>query len=430
MIDFQDNDSGLERAVIGSLLLDPRHAAYVQDRGVTPDSFVNPLAKKAYERMIVQFRETGSFDILSLSTDSGALQAYLVDATAETVSSANLETWVKQLRNIEARRLISTACKEAELKIGKNETSILETLDSLNLSVLRSADIVAERRTQTLSDLAKEAFDNIARSDSESIPWFEPGTEGRNAVRHFKRQLFILAGESGTGKTEMSLSCAVKPSVESGKHVLYVCTESPASEIFGRLAGCICGIPYNYLTAQNCIPDFVNCWGETMNSIRRRYAKNLFIVGSESRVNTVSSIRALVRKNIMQHGMIDLLVVDFLQDVRSDNPKDDEYTRIGKTVNGIKDIVDEFNIAGLLNTQLNRTDSKMSERPTLYRLKGSGEIEQKAHVVAFVYRDRKANKNIFYSAKTRGVKPFELELDFTKYGYRSREHSFPEEDCP
>ena len=132
----------------------------------------------------------------------------------------------------------------------------------------------------------------------------------------------------------------------------------------------------------------------------------------------------------MRYGKVDLLVIDFLQDVRSENPKDTEYERIGKTVNGIKDIADEFGVAVLLNTQLNRTESRQSEKPGLYRLKGSGEIEQKAHIVAFIYRDRKAGKNLFYSCKTRGVRPFDLELEFNCYGYQSRVHKYGVDDEP
>lgn len=420
----------VEQSVIAALLVNSELINYCEERGITSESFTAEFLKQAYERMQKQYRENGMFDTMTLAGDDNEALMALTDIQFSVVTFTNFEAWVKILKKEEAKRSILAAMEKTRKALGNQDYDVVQIAEELNLASLQATESVLERKERSLADLAQEAYDNIRNAETESVPWFGAGTEGRSAVRHFKRQMFVLAGESGTGKTEMSLSCAVYPCLQEGKRVLYICTESPASEIFGRLAGCISGVPYNYLTSPQKTREQADSWTEVLQDLRKRYKNYLTILGSESRVNTVPAIRAAVRKNILRYGKVDLLVIDFLQDVRSENPKDTEYERIGKTVNGIKDIADEYGVAVLLNTQLNRTESRQSEKPGLYRLKGSGEIEQKAHIVAFIYRDRKAGKNLFYSCKTRGVRPFDLELEFNRYGYQSRVHKYSVDDEP
>lgn len=420
----------IEQSVIAALLVNSELINYCEEQGITSESFTAEFLKQTYERMLKQYRENGMFDVMTLAGDDSEAVITLTDIGTSVVTFTNFEAWVKILKKEQAKRSILAALEKARKALEKRDYDVVQIAEELNLASLQATESVLERKQRSLADLAQEAYDNIRNAETESVPWFEAGTEGRSAVRHFKRQMFVLAGESGTGKTEMSLSCAVYPCLQEGKRVLYICTESPSSEIYGRLAGCISGVPYNYLTSPQRKQKHFDSWAEVLQGLHKRYKDYLIIFGSETRVNTVPAIRAAVRKNVLRYGKVDLLVIDFLQDVRSENPKDTEYERIGKTVNGIKDIADEFGVAVLLNTQLNRTESRQSEKPGLYRLKGSGEIEQKAHIVAFIYRDRKAGKNLFYSCKTRGVRPFDLELEFNCYGYQSRVHKYGVDDEP
>lgn len=420
----------IEQSVIAALLVNSELINYCEEQGITSESFTAEFLKQTYERMLKQYRENGMFDTMTLAGDDSEAVVTLAEIGASVVTFTNFEAWVNILKKEQAKRSILAAMEKTRKALEKQDYDVVQIAEELNLASLQATESVLERKQRSLADLAQEAYNNIRNAETESVPWFGAGTEGRSAVRHFKRQMFVLAGESGTGKTEMSLSCAVYPCLQEGKRVLYICTESPSSEIYGRLAGCISGVPYNYLTSPQRKQKHVDSWAEVLHGLHKRYKDYLIILGSESRVNTVPAIRAAVRKNVLRYGKVDLLVIDFLQDVRSENPKDTEYERIGKTVNGIKDIADEFGVAVLLNTQLNRTESRQSEKPGLYRLKGSGEIEQKAHIVAFIYRDRKAGKNLFYSCKTRGVRPFDLELEFNCYGYQSRVHKYGVDDEP
>lgn len=331
----------IEQSVIAALLVNPELINYCEERGITSESFTAEFLKQTYERMRKQYRENGMFDTVTLAGDDNEALMVLTDIQLSVVTFTNFEAWVKILKKEEAKRSILAALEKTRKALEKQDYDVVQIVEELNLASLQTMETVIERKERSLAGLAQEAYNNIRNAETESVPWFGAGTEGRSAVRHFKRQMFVLAGESGTGKTEMSLSCAVYPCLQEGKRVLYICTESPASEIYGRLAGCISGVPYTYLTSPQITREQTDSWVEALQ-LHKRYKDYLTVYGSESRVNTVPAIRAAVRKNVLRYGKVDLLVIDFLQDVRSENPKDTEYERIGKTVNGIKDIADEF----------------------------------------------------------------------------------------
>jgi len=88
---------------------------------------------------------------------------------------------------------------------------------------------------------------------------------------------------------------------------------------------------------------------------------------------------------------LDLIVVDYLQLMRSANPKpsDNRVQEISEITRGLKAIAKELQVPVLALSQLSRAvENREDKRPQLADLRESGSIEQDADVVMFVFREQ------------------------------------------
>lgn len=106
-----------------------------------------------------------------------------------------------------------------------------------------------------------------------------------------------------------------------------------------------------------------------------------------------SEIRRRARLEYKKHG-IKLIVIDYLQLMRGDSgSKGNREVEISSISRALKAIAKELSIPVVALSQLNRELEKRSnKRPELSDLRESGQIEQDADVVIFIYRDEVYNK--------------------------------------
>jgi replicative DNA helicase len=94
-----------------------------------------------------------------------------------------------------------------------------------------------------------------------------------------------------------------------------------------------------------------------------------------------------IKKAIKDYG-IEIVFIDYLQlmDSRKSSNNDNEY--YGHISKNLKRIAKDTDIPIVLLSQLNRRcESRDNKRPMLSDLRSSGQIEQDADVVLFIYRD-------------------------------------------
>ena len=101
---------------------------------------------------------------------------------------------------------------------------------------------------------------------------------------------------------------------------------------------------------------------------------------------------ATIEKNILlmneTMGGCDLVVIDYAQLMQSDNPKIwDRFDIASYNSTGLKKLANKYNIPVLLLAQLSRkVDDRADKIPILSDLKDTGNYEQDADVIMFIYR--------------------------------------------
>jgi replicative DNA helicase len=82
------------------------------------------------------------------------------------------------------------------------------------------------------------------------------------------------------------------------------------------------------------------------------------------------------------------VVIDYLQLIEPDNPRDPRQEQVAKIARRLKGLAREMKVPVLCLAQLNRqAEATKDNRPRLSHLRESGAIEQDADVVMFIHRE-------------------------------------------
>jgi replicative DNA helicase len=103
-------------------------------------------------------------------------------------------------------------------------------------------------------------------------------------------------------------------------------------------------------------------------------------------ISSPMDLRIKCRRLKREHGL-DLIIIDYLQMMRSDNRLENRQQEISAISRGLKALAKEMSVPVIAAAQLSRAvESRKDHRPQLADLRESGAIEQDADLVAFVFR--------------------------------------------
>lgn len=104
---------------------------------------------------------------------------------------------------------------------------------------------------------------------------------------------------------------------------------------------------------------------------------------------TTGQIKAKARQIIKRNpGKRPIIYIDYLQLVRPDNPRDNATQQVGQISYDLKAMAKEFGCPVVALSQLSRgVEGRTEKRPMMSDLRDSGNIEQDADVIAFLYRE-------------------------------------------
>jgi replicative DNA helicase len=124
-------------------------------------------------------------------------------------------------------------------------------------------------------------------------------------------------------------------------------------------------------------------------------------------------IRAKARRLYSQNpDGLGLVIVDYLQLLRTESRSENRAEVIGQMSRGLKMLARELDVPVIALSQLNRSvESRNPKIPLLSDLRESGAVEQDADVVVFIYRDDYYNPS---DSATPSERPGEADLLIAK----------------
>jgi replicative DNA helicase len=195
--------------------------------------------------------------------------------------------------------------------------------------------------------------------------------------------LIIIAGRPSMGKTALGLTLALNAS-KMNYPVCLFSLEMSENELATRFLSGASG--YTNVEIRNAKLDFEKLSKSSIDIAL------LPIYIDDTAAIELFELRSKIKKMIIRYG-IKLVIVDYLGLIKQNaESREQEVSKISR---GLKAIAKEFNIPVIAMAQLNREVEKRSGNlPKLGDLRDSGNIEQDADIVCFVYRP------IYYNLKT------------------------------
>ncbi len=104
-------------------------------------------------------------------------------------------------------------------------------------------------------------------------------------------------------------------------------------------------------------------------------------------------LRAKARRLHAAEGGLGLVIVDYLQLMRPEDPRQNRVEQVAQISRGLKILARELDVPVLGISQLSRApEQRPDKRPILSDLRESGQIEQDSDLVGFIYRDEYYNR--------------------------------------
>lgn len=388
-----------EQAVLGAIILEGESIIKAIEI-LSADDFYREAHRKIYVAMLELFDKNEPIDLITITEhlkDKGELEevgglSYLSTLATVVPTSANIRYHAKLVREKALLRSLIRACTEIATKIYEEPQDAEEMIDYAEKLIFE----ISEKRTNTnfyqMKDVVKQTFKIIEsmyerkavitgvpsgfKDLDELTSGFQPG------------DLVIIGGRPGMGKTAFSLNIAQHVGVELGEPVAFFSLEMSKEQIAMRLLSSLAMVNASALRK-----GFISKrdWERLTDSAVRLSEAPIYI--DDSSQMSVLEIRAKARRLKMEKGKLSLIIIDYLQLMRSRTAYDRREQEISEISRSLKAMAKELKVPVIALSQLNRSVEKTTDRrPTLANLRESGAIEQDADVIIFLYRDEVYNK--------------------------------------
>ena len=223
--------------------------------------------------------------------------------------------------------------------------------------------------------------------------------------------LIIVAARPSMGKTSLCLSIAEHVALKEKKPVAIFSLEMSKEQLALRMLCSQAQVNSHKLRTGRLNEDE---WGELAKVVQGMYEAPIFI--DDATEASALTMRAKCRRLMAEHGL-GLIIVDYLQLMRSHRRIENRVQEIGEIVRGLKSLGRELKVPVVALSQLSRSvESRENKRPMLSDLRESGSIEAEADMVCFLYREAYYKmKEAFNAAEEEGgERPVRAEMEETE----------------
>lgn len=379
-----------EQAVIGALLFE--NDAIDRIAGLKAEHFFRADHRTIFAEIIAMLsanQPADAFTVFGRISAKGGADAiggigYLNDLAANVPGAANVAHYAGMvIDRAQKRGLAAAGSRMQEMAHNPNGASAGELVERAQAEVER----FAEGRAAAAPVLAAQGLSHFLvgmerRLGGEIAPARTgyPALDDKIAGGLKDGDLVIVAARPSMGKTAFSLNVA--SNVAESKPVLFLSMEMPAEQLHARMMARHAGVNYGHLVEPKKMTQME--WDSLPAGVGRIEALSLYF--DDQPALSLLDIRSKARGIKRRHGL-GMIVVDYLG-LMSGGQGDNRTQEIGSYSRGLKALAKELEVPIVVLAQLNRgLETRPNKRPTMSDLRDSGEIEQDADTILFLYRD-------------------------------------------
>ena len=425
-----------EQSVLGSLMLEGDAWDAVADI-LKPEHFVNREHRDIFCAIAQLAGANRDRDALTVNAVlEGLDQAQRVGGlpmlggmVKNTPSAANVASYAMIIRDRAILRSLLKAMKNGEAIISDAGIPLAGKPDAIMDGIMAAVGTGGSGSAKTAKQAGREwleAMDHIhSRGNAitgqlTGFPDIDKHIRGLN-----NKNLILIAARPSMGKTTLMVNM-IRAVLNNGGSAFLATMEMSSDDTMNQLSACHSGASYEGIQTAQLDDDRIQ---SANNNLATGLSKWHFTIDDRG-TQTLATIRRGVQTHIRMFGSKPVVFVDYVQLVTG--PGDNETNRIGAISRGLKTMAQDLDIPLVLLSQLNRDLEKRNDRrPMLSDLRSSGDLEQDADVVMFIYDDSVYNESntsglseLIIAKNRRGKRGFAIPLvkDFGCARFLSASH--------
>lgn len=381
-----------EQLVINVILTDP-HSIHSIMASVSADMFEGQETKLIFSCISEMYMSGNPINLISTYQELNKVKSLKKKDALESLTKIySMFTSVEKLEIRSAiSLLLSESVRNEHIELGKE---IKESAESTGYD---PAQILDKIQTHILDNkykaiLNKKEYDNSSLLDELDQKMIDAANhEGINGIRTgYERydkvtsglqptNFIVIAGRPAMGKTQYALGIIKTASIRGNRKGLFVSCEMDEVQVMKRIISVDSGVPGYSIKRGKLDRSEVLKFERSKERIRNANFK--IVAGSF----TISDVLSLVYKMKHSEGL-DYVIIDYIQKITSPGAQN-RTNEVGDVSRKLKDMANELKIPVIALAQLSRSvEHRVDKKPILSDLRESGDIEQDADIVTFLYR--------------------------------------------
>ncbi|WP_316572721.1 replicative DNA helicase [Neobacillus sp. YIM B06451] len=377
-----------EEAFVGSFFLD---GGLVQECTVKPDQLYTYKMRRIFAVILLLAEKGKPVDVISVAEEAGPQElenlggiSFITDLAVSVPTTANFIFYQNTVKAYhQKRKTIEIAGKI------RDKAFYLDIHDVLSDGIKQLKQIEDMQGDEDAGEIREGLVDlyTDCGKDLGEIIGVPSGFKKLDRLTggFQESDLVVIGARPSMGKTAFALNIALNAANEDVTAVFSL--EMSKKQLLKRAASCIGNIssvkmrnPKHYFGQED--------WNQLNFAMGVLSKLNMRIFDKAGMdISYIWSKVRQLRKEVGEERRI-LVVVDYLQLIGGNNRQQNRQAEISEISRSLKQMARETNAIVIALSQLSRgVESRHDKRPMLSDLRESGQIEQDADVIAFLYRE-------------------------------------------
>lgn len=278
---------------------------------------------------------------------------------------------------------------------------------------------INELGTVKQENITEEDLKKCLNSDNKTIKGL--GLPRLEACLKMKEHDFMVISASGTGGGKTALALNILSELSKHYQCVYFNMEMAEEDIKERLISIQSGETMDTLERYKYITD---------KELKNRIDEAIEEIGTNKRIKILTGAKSLeavkATINRLDPNEHTIVFIDHIGMIRGFS-RSSLYEKTTEIAKSLRAMALNHNVTMIALSQVSRgqpqqgSKAQYNEAPTLSRLKESGEIENSARQVTFIYQKREDDYYIRIAKNTRGQVGIDIPITFTKNTMTIRE---------
>lgn len=377
----------VEAAVLGTIILAPNTIHDAMEL-IKPSAFSHAPYKALYRSMVMMAKRGDPIDPVLLANeldktghveDIGGI-AGIASLSDYSVSAHHIHSYCRAALSCERKRNVRGILQDAQEGIQSADidefcSALIADIDKTSSGdiskVFTMKEAMEHTREETVSATVSTGYERLDRLTGGGL---EPG------------RFIVVAAGTGVGKSDFVLNLSRQMTVEDRPaRVLLISMEMMHGEIEDRLVAMTARMPKGAAKSMRrgyASPNTRQKWATEYASAQSHVASLPVYLECSGDVDE-GKFRSILGK---YHRQIDVVIFDYLQLVRKSHQDQKSFDRITEMSHACKQLAMRYKLPVIALSQFSRDPAKDGRKPKISDLRGSGEIEQDADLIALLWR--------------------------------------------